>query len=589
MLPLLKKFLKAPELYLCVLIVALVAFFCIDKIGLTDVNLAEGEGSFQSSSLPVVKKFTEPFKVSFKVVNRFGHRYDLRIIPDDCATSLSVNGNVVSLAGRSGVCDYSRGFVLGYQELESLGVGDDAEFLVSVKNNGGDGGLNVVVEKSASPLFNALRLSTLVLACLLALLLARRLKFGWGLALLLMLGIALRVGFDLALPKYDKFGHDVDGHVAYVHYIAENHSIPGVDDCWTCYHPPVYYASSVPVWKISDAVGIPGVDALQVESLLLSVAFLFLGIAFLRQFLKGSSLAVAVALLVFWPVIILVAPRIGNDQMFYVLHMVCLWGGIKYLNSGCGKYLLVASVATALSYWTKTTGAVTMGVFALFAVTGYLGDCRRMVPAKSEIVSWLLFILLLVGIAVHKILGDSGLVGNASGLHSGLKVASEAGNYVYFDLQGFLTHPYTSPWFDEMGRQYFWNYTLKTALFGEFKLLETAAGKLLATLISVSFLGMVVVAIRGFWKTRLNAIHWILVLQGVAFLAALAFLRNKIPYACSNDFRYILPSLMSLIPFVGLGINVEGGSCKWKVMGYALVVVFVVCSAVLMTNVALSW
>ena len=44
MLPLLKKFLKAPELYLCVLIVALVAFFCIDKIGLTDVNLAEGEG-----------------------------------------------------------------------------------------------------------------------------------------------------------------------------------------------------------------------------------------------------------------------------------------------------------------------------------------------------------------------------------------------------------------------------------------------------------------------------------------------------------------------------------------------------------------
>lgn len=588
MQPLWKKILKTPELYLGILIVALVGFFCVDQIGVKDVRLAEGDEDFQSSTLPITKKFTEPIRVSFTVNNPMGHRYNLRIVPDDCATYLEIDSNSVSLLGRTGICDYGNGFVLRSHELDSLGVRDGSQFLVAVKNNGGDGGLKVVIEKSASALVGFLQISLLVCVSLLALLIARRFKFGWGVALLLMLGVALRVGFDVTLPKYDKFGHDVDGHVAYVHYIAENYSIPEEKDCWTCYHPPVYYASSVPAWKISEVVGVPGVSALQVESLLLSMAFLFLGVAFLSQFMKGASLMVAVALFTFWPVIVLVAPRIGNDQMFYVLHMACLWGGVKYLNSGRGKFLLVASVATALSFWTKTTGSVTMGTFLLFAVTGYVLNCQRLSPSRSEIWSWFVFAVLLASIALDKLWGSSDLVGNASGLHSGLRVASETGNFFYFDLESFLTYPYTSPWHDEMGRQYFWNYTLKTSLFGEFKLLETAAGKFLATVISFSFLGMVVMAVRGFWQTRLKPVHWILVLQGAAFVAALAFLRNKIPYACSNDFRYILPSLMSFIPFVSLGINVEGASRKSQVMGYVLVAVFVVCSVVLMTEVALQ-
>lgn len=584
----LKGFLKAPELYLCILIVAIAAVFCVDRIGVTDVNLAVGEGAYEQSSLPIVKKFQEPIRVSFKVSNRFKHDFDLRIIPDDCATELLVDGKYVELAGRSGLCDFGHGFVLANGELVDLGVKDGSQFEVSVRNHGGDGGLNVVVEKSASSVFTILNGVLLGAVTVLVFLVARRMRAGLILSLILALGAALRIGLDLSLPKYDKFGHDVDGHVAYVHYIAENHSIPGVDDCWTCYHPPVYYGASIPAWELASATGIPGTSALQVQSLLLSFAFLFIGFAFLRQFLSGKALTASTALLSLWPVIILVAPRIGNDQLFYVQHALCLWGGVKYLNSGRGKFLVVAAVATALSYWTKTTGAVTMGVFFLFAVAGYFGNCRSLSATKSEVASWIIFALLVVGIGCSKLFGDSSLVGNASGLHSGLRIGSEPGNYIYFDLKSFLTQPYTSPWLDEMGRQYFWNYALKTSLFGEFRLLETALGKFLASLISLSFLGLVVVAARGFWKTRLKAIHWILLLQGVAFFAALAFLRNKIPYSCSNDFRYILPVLLSFVPFVGIGMNVEGSSAKWKAFSYVVIFVFATFSAAFMLAVSLQ-
>lgn len=578
----LKKCLRIPEVYLALLLALCVAVVGANKITVEDVELRRGDVAVDTS-LPLSKKFNEGerFKVSFKIKNRFGNSFDLRIIPDDCARGLRVDDRSVPLSSRAGLCDYGRGFVLTHGELDSLGVKSGSLFVLDVENHGGDGGLNVSVENTGNALVAMMRILVIVLLLALTLVISRRIGTSWGLSLVLALGVALRVAFFMDLPKYDKFGHDVDGHVAYVHYIAENYSLPSDDECWTCYHPPVYFATSVPAFKVAPALGFANVEGLGAQSLVLSMMFLLIGFAFFRNFMSGGSLVVSTALLSFWPVLILAAPRIGNDQMFYVFHALCLWGGVRYLNSGRGKFLVLASVSTALAFWTKSTGVVTIGVLFLFAAMGYVKNAVSLKPKKSELVSWALFALMLVGIAIDKFVGDANLVGNSQSLHSGLKVGSTASNYLFFDVKTFMTEPYTSPWRDEMGRQYFWNYALKTSLFGEFILLKNATGTLLATLISGSFLGLVIYAVRGFWETRLKAIHWILLLQGVAFFAALASLRNKIPFSCSNDFRYIVPVLLSVIPFVAMGINLEKASLKWKVLGYGLVAVFVVSSAVL--------
>lgn len=581
--------LKAPELYIGMILIAIVSLFCVNKIGVTDVMLAEGDGSPKATSFPVVKKFEDPFTVSFKIRNRLGHQFDLRIIPDDCATVVYIDGNPLNLKNRKGLCDYSNGFVLRHDELKALDVHDRSQFDITLWNNGGDGGLNVLVENSENSLIDLLTVASILLSGLFAFLVARRFQVGVGFALILALGVVMRSGFYMELPKYDMFGHDVDGHVAYVHYIAENFTIPKSDDCWTCYHPPVYYGMSLPAWGLSQAAGVQGVDGLLLESLILSVLFLFIGFAFFKQFMRGGPLAMATVMLALWPVLILSAPRIGNDQLFYVLHALCLWGGAKYLNGGKGEHLLMAAIATALSVWTKSTGVVTVGTFTLFALIGYLGNCKRLAPSKSEVMSWCVFGLTLLGIFIDKFVGESNLVGNAQSLHSGLQVGKAPSNFLFFDLKGFLTEPYTSPWKDGLGREFFLNYALKTSLFGEFKLLETVTGRWLASFTGFAFLGLVVYALRGFWKTKLNGIHWILFLQAAAFLLALAFLRYKIPFSCSNDFRYIVPSLLSLIPFVALGVNPEGASLKWKVLGYILVASFVILSAVLMISVAWQW
>ena len=262
------------------------------------------------------------------------------------------------------------------------------------------------------------------------------------------------------------------------------------------------------------------------------------------------------------------------------MHVLCIWAGINYVKEGRGKYLVASVVASALALWTKSTGIVSVGMFFLFAVGGACANKRWQKPSKSEMVSWILFAVLVDVFLIQRLLGKE-LVANANALNPLMKVPNEAFNYLYFDLRNFLEFPFTSGWDSAMGRDFFWNFMLKSSMFGEWSVLPTANGRFWATLMSVFLLGLIVYAIRGFWKTRLNLVHWILLLQGIAFIASLMALRLKYPFACSNDFRYILPILLSFTPFVAIGVTLKDSSLAWKVIGYAMVAAFIVSSAVL--------
>ena len=573
------KMLMKPE-WLCILVLFLSLWGTLSfHPRIENVRLFQGMDA-QEGSLPVLKKMEkgERFSVEFDIESKL-ENYNLAIIPDDCAEEVVINGHTIDLRNFADNCNFSKGFVLRDSLIALYRVGNRTHYSFSMRNKGGDAGLNAHVVQT-SPLSISMGVLAILSLSLLCFFIAWRIGFGWVPAVIIFLAVVIRAVFLMNIP-YTNFSYDVDGHVAYVQYLVENHSVPGVDDCWTCYHPPVYYVSAVPSYLFGEWLGVSGTTGLQVYSLLLSIVTVFLGMLFLRSFLSGKALGIASVLWAFWPVMILVSPRIGNDQLFYMLHMLCMWGGVNYLKEGRGKYLLVAVIATAFAMWTKATAVVTLGTLFVFVILGYWVNLRRRRLTCSEWVSAGLLLLLVVAIVLQHLLGDSTLVGNSSGLAGRLKVGNEAFNYIFFDLKSFVVHPFTSAWNDDLGREYFWNYAFKTSLFGEFEMVRNVVGRNLATIMSCTFLGLIVYAARSFWKTKLRMIHWFLLLQGAAFIAALMFLRMKHPYSCSNDFRYILPAIICFIPFVAQGITNEGASIKWRVLGYGLVLTFVLCTAVL--------
>ena len=573
------KFIKSPEFIAAFCFVVFLALGIVSNITIENVVYAQG-GMAEEVSLPFSREIeaNTPFTMEFDIVNRYGLSYDMWIIPDDCADSVTVGKETLDLGGVRGHCDFSKGFLLTDSALAPLQQGENTHYSVSMHNGGGPGGMMAFV-KMTSVVGEIVKILAMVSFTLLVVLVARRLRLGKPLIMLLFVGILFRCFFFMATP-YKKFSMDVEGHIEYVQYILENHSIPNETDCWSCYHPPVYYVAAAPSYALSEFLGMPGTTGLQTFSLLLSVVTTFLGLLFLKKILQGRPLLLASILWIFWPLMIMVAPRIGNDQMFYMLHVLCMWAGIYYVKGGRGRYLMLALVSTALALWTKSTAVVTLGMFFVFAVCGLFTNDRFLNLTKSEVISWMLFVVLVAVFAFQTLHGPE-LVGNAHSLNSAMKVQNETYNYLYFDLKNFLESPFTSCWNSHMGRDFFWNFVLKTSLFGEWSLLENANGRFWATIMSVLLLGLLVYGARDFWKTRFNLVHWILLLQGVAFIAALMALRVKYAYACSSDFRYILPVLLSFCPFVAIGATMKGSSVMWKVVGHVIIMGFVVSSSVL--------
>lgn len=558
-----KKFFCIPELY-CLLLLCAGIFlffgsrFAVENVGYRQLN-AERKATF-----PIAEQFREGerFEVFFDVRTKLGEAFALKVIPDDCAETVKINGNKISLFHFPGRCDYSNGFVLPSDSIAKYADGENIHFEFLVRNNGGIGGLNVKSEMLSS--FAGALSYVLMLVSFTAFFgfLFRRFRIGLLPRILLTAGVLLRTLMFSSL-SYTQYSYDVDGHLDYIKIVAEKHEVPGTDDCWTCYHPPVYYAVSSVPWLLGSVLHFDGPSAVQLESLFLSIFVLFLGFKILETVLTKKTLVLGTLLWTFWPLLLLVAPRIGNDQLFYFFHTLCLWGVLEYIRSKSAKALLCAVVAAGLSYWTKSTGVVTLATFALGFVLGYFPR-KMLFPKKSEIVSLVLFILFCLGILGIRLYGDASLVGNASGLHSGLAVPNSLINYIYFDLKNYVRNPFTSSWDAALGREFFWNYALKSSLFGEFRIFNFPLGETLASAIGICLLLLIVCAFRGFWTSKINRSKCLLVFQIGMFFAALMYLRITIPFACSNDFRYILPVIVSLIPFACLGIFNGSCSLKWK-------------------------
>ena len=587
----LKYFVRAPETYLGLAVLACLLFLISGQVRVENFVFTRN-GETKATSAPFIQKFQygEFFDVAFDVEAPRSVAFDLNIIPDDCVESLFINGHDVDMENREGKCDYGRGFILTHDELARYGAGEKAHVEMNVVNYAAHGGLNLLVKYAGPRTSSTVAKVALTIAlALLCLFVCRRLRLPTFVPFVVALGVALRVGFSFALPDYTELGHDTDGHLAYMQYVMEQKKVPGVDDCWCCYHPPLYYGVSSVVWKGMNALGLRAVDGIQTESVAFSILFLLISVLILNKILPRLAVLPAAILLAFWPEFTFVSARIGNDVLFYLFHVICLWGSLKYVQERSGKHLFVAVLASVLAILTKSTGAVSCGVLVLALLLGYFGNRPSLRPSRWELASIASFACLMAGFVVYKLVAGDSLVGNASGLHGGLRVGKDLGNFLAFDLRQFLTEPYTSPWNDEMGRQYFWNYTGKTALFGQFRILENEFGLAMASLVSVSFLGLVVYAIRGLWNVKWNKSLALMLAQGILFVFALMALRYKVPFACSNDFRYIVPSLLSFISFAVMGIRVPEASFKWKCLGYSIEFVFVASSVALVVATALSY
>ena len=578
---------------------------------ITDVTLDDGDGV----AIPV--EF--PYSADARTDRAMSFAFHVRatsltqksfiVLPDDHLLSVSVNGVDESLASidPKKLDDFVEGvrFSLG----EHFKEGDNRVVVRVLNRGGGQGGLDVRPDPRDRQ--NALEIAVAAGACLLLLgATLRRAGAGWTLTAMAVAAAGLRLGCWWKTPYLVRH-HDVPEHLKYIQYLLDHHALPKAAEGYAFYHPPLYYLLSALTWRTLAALGLAKdviFACLQLQSLVFELGYAAFSIATARLWLdrvpdsafgrglssRSGLMALIAALILVWPSSVIHSVRIGNDDLTYLFFSAALYFASRYWLLAGARNANLAALSGALAILTKTNGVIIFPVLVVMLAVRLWQRRRAREPilARQVLRRSLPALALAVGSSVlaigrgliDTIAGRQGhvLIANASLNPGDLLVGNRAENYMWFDLHAFVTQAFSSPWDDAQGRQFFWNYLLKTGLFGEFEFGHVWAWSL-AVVLSVSFLGMCVHAMIG--TLRRSPAEWLeelpLFLLAVFLVASLAALRITLPFSCSGDFRYVLPILMPCIWWYvrSLAAYRQRGGSKVAGFGLALGWLFVGLSA----------
>jgi hypothetical protein len=420
--------------------------------------------------------------------------------------------------------------------------------------------------------------------------------------------------------------HDVGGHLQYIEYLVNNHSIPAIHYGWQTYQPPLYYLVAAFFYKLLNLAGITQTDqiwrSVQFLSLLMYMGFLGVTLQIVKNVISklpnrlnpddpdSKSPTVFLApgdprlsigyliftLITFWPSGIIHSARIGNDVLFYLFYALGLAYLIKWWDDNSNRSVYSSFLFITLAFITKADALVLYLVFGTVYLIKFFKDAgKQKYLVKTAILGGIFIVGFgitfgrMVALRLNNGSNDHFVVANASSLQ-GVAVGNTPKNYLSFDLLSFVTEPYVNPFEDKGGRQYFWNYLFKTGLIGEFWY-NNPIHCILTILLSVSFLLMLLYTIvslivfHSYLKGQL-----VLALNAIFLLIAAIAFRISIPAACSNDFRYILPIVISFGSFFGFGTwCYRQQQWHWlEMVGYGLAIFFVATSTAFFVALAFS-
>lgn len=501
----------------------------------------------------------------------------LRFFPDNCLSALRMNQDDYKLSA-AGSCNTKEGIAVE-APLKSFAI------TATILDHGGKTGLFIKPESPVRTLASIMfvGLTAMAIGGIFVLLSApKRIVF------LVILAVLIRFIYLSHTPYFVRT-YDVDGHLEYIAYIANNRALPPVVGGWEFYQPPLYYAAASLVYLAVGWLGIANqYFSLQVFSLMLFAVFLIYAyrILTLDTRLSKRTLFFAYSLLLFWPTSIIHSVRIGNDAMLYAVFACALYYGIRFLKTHRKTDFAVALLIAGLCILTKSNGIALLAIFGaaglgLPSAFGWLKKNNRFAAAVAACtVMFFLVNMVRVWQYPHRV---DPFIANIATLNGGLRIHNTLSNMISFDVSNFITHPFASGWDDATGRQQFFTFLWKTSLFNEN--FDGDLIRLAAQAVMVLFLCLSVFALAGVFliiregKLR-EAVPLALILNAVVLLGFSFAARLLYPFAPTGDFRYIFPFLISFVYCFGYIQNyLEAKGRAHALFPKLLVVVFAVTSA----------
>lgn len=368
----------------------------------------------------------------------------------------------------------------------------------------------------------------------------------WGAVppfIVLATAAVLRVLYLLITPFHVR-EHDVNGHIQYIEYVAENWTIPVAGTGWEFHQQPLYYFLNAPFFlalKLWFGLEHDGrMFGLQWLSFAMSMGIVLLCFDIARTMLRDRKIASILfcLLIATSPGLIILSQGINNDSLFSLLSFAVFAAILRYWKKGTSRDWYRLVVLFLLAALTKASAILFAPVIGCVFVLKEWPNLRAL--AKKAAVSIAILVPLYAWLpAIRHIQGASGVLPTADNLSADVILPSTWTNFLTFNPVAMVAIPFVSAHDDMTRRMYFWEYLYRSSFFGEWGFADstrTLATVTLATGLLVLALSLAysIVSVRKHFLDHLPV--W---LTTACLFAALVYYRLHNPCSCNQDFRFI--------------------------------------------------
>ena len=381
----------------------------------------------------------------------------------------------------------------------------------------------------------------------------------WILVAVFIAGVLLRAAYVAQTP-HDVRAYDWEGHVGYIHYVADHGTIPPAQAGWEYYQPPLYYFITGGWMAAAQHVGMTEpviLRSIQWFSFLLSCVALAAGI-WIGLLLFGRERRTALAILfagviAVFPGLVYHASRITNDTLFLTFSFV--WCGLllSWWRDGRARDWHLSCLVLAFALLTKSTA---LPYFPIAAVCLFLRPRTswrqrlRLGGIGAGVILLLSGWIFILRFIVER---ETFIVGNH--LNDDLRIRNTAVHLLRFNPFQILAHPYNANWDESMDRQFFWENFFKSSIVGEWNW-----GPVLEPLVrwlETIGLSAIPLALWGIVRESRKPLRWFspLLIMSVFLIFSAFSYRVLSPFSPNQDFRFVPVVLVPLIAFILFAIR----------------------------------
>jgi hypothetical protein len=527
---------------------------------LKNTTIDDGVRRLEDVPFPFLRQTSAPVKeyhIAADIDYRAYQFASFRLLPTLCLYSAEINGHPIALPSEH--CDYIQGYDVHLPKGPDGAVSQPMHLDAQVSNPIADTfdifGLSV---RAPAGLPLVLTLSLIAGAALAGglYLALRRWHFSPTVSLILVASLPIQLLYQSHTPIIERT-YDVLGHLQHVEFIAYHASLPPAVYCHECFQPGLYYTVAAAVYLAARATRI--FDPMVVlQFLALAWFWIFLVMSariVLLWFPQQRNVQLATALLAFWPAGFLHSARVSNDIPFYAFFATCLYFVLSWWKTDNRKHLMVAAIVAGCGVLIKTTMMPLIGAIAILILYRIFIE-RHVCTVWSSYLPPLL--IMILGIVVY--VAQSALRGNIAPPFQDNSPVMYVGNswkqYLVFNAASYFTVPFVDSGRGGTGREYFWNYLLKSSMFGDYSgWFHKPVQRFLALVMSPLLLGLIILFWIGVARNIRRAARQslpLLVVIAVSILSVFA-LRFYNPYSGNNDFRYIYPALIPIVLLIAEG------------------------------------